>query len=556
MNKYFQLFQDFFGPLSNAQRMMFIGLFVVILGMIGALFYWSQQEDQMLLFGNLESEAAQEIVAELETRGIKYSLQEGGRSIYVPSDRVHELRLDLAPMGGGFTDIQGYELFDTNALGMTDFMQEVNKKRALEGELARSINSLEQVESSRLHIVLPERSPFDETTIQASASVILNLKANRSLTPDQIEGITALIAGSVEELEPTNITILDQAGNRLTDEIDYESEFTMGTTQMQLRQKTEAYLTDRGQSMLDRVLGAGNSILRVSVEHSFDRITRESDLIDPDSRTVISEEKREQTNNDQQREPVPIDNLTPIDRRQDAIVVQANDNSNLIETRNYEVNRTREVYEKGEGEINRITASVVLNYKQVKAVNEEGEEVITFEPYSNEEVQQFREAVELAIGIKTERGDLLTINQSEFFTTQYVSGNAFMATQPVYSTDIIRWVIIGITFGVILFLINGIRKKMSIETEMAVNSNFQGNTELPAGAAMQSLPAGGAGAAAMLEPAFDEDGNPIEPTFPAESEAPVDAEPAYNKDEIKEFVELKPAMAAQILRAMMSPDED
>lgn len=253
MNKYFQLFQDFFGPLSNAQRMMFIGLFVVILGMISGLFYWSQQEDQMLLFGGLESEAAQEIVTELETRGIKYSLQDGGRSIYVPSDRVHELRLDLAPMGGGFTDIQGYELFDTNALGMTDFMQEVNKKRALEGELARSINSLEQVESSRLHIVLPERSPFDETTIQASASVILNLKANRSLTPDQIEGITALIAGSVEELEPTNITILDQAGNRLTDEIDYESEFTMGTTQMQLRQKTEAYLTDRVQSMLDRV---------------------------------------------------------------------------------------------------------------------------------------------------------------------------------------------------------------------------------------------------------------------------------------------------------------
>lgn len=304
------------------------------------------------------------------------------------------------------------------------------------------------------------------------------------------------------------------------------------------------------------MLGAGNSILRVSVEHSFDRITRESDLIDPDSRTVISEEKREQTNNDQQREPVPIDNLTPIDRRQDAIVVQANDNSNVIETRNYEVNRTREVYEKGEGEINRITASVLLNYKQVKTVNEEGEEMIDFEPYSPEEVQQFREAVELAIGVKPERGDLLTINQSEFFTTQYVSGNAFMATQPVYSTDIIRWVVIGITFGVILFLINGIRKKMSIETEMAVNSNFQGNTELPAGATMQSLPAGAQGGDAMLEPAFDEDGNPIEPTFPAEAEAPAEPEATYNKDEIKEFVELKPAMAAQILRAMMSPDED
>ncbi len=557
MNKYFQLFQDFFGPLSPAQRIMFIGLFFVIVGMIGGLFYWSQQEDKMLLFGSLDSESAQEIVTELESRGINYSLQDGGSSIYVPSDRVHELRLALAPMGSGFTDIQGYELFDTNALGMTDFMQEVNKKRALEGELSRSINSLDQVEFSRIHIVMPERSPFDETATEASASVILNLKPNRNLSPEQIEGITALIAGSVEELEPSNITILDQAGNRLTDEIDYESEFSMGTTQMQLRQKTESYLTERGQSMLDRVLGAGNSILRVSVEHDFDRITRESDLIDPDSRTIISEEKRETVNNDEVREPVPIDNLTPIDQRDVAVTVSANNNSNIIETRNFELNRTREVYEKGEGEIQRITASVLLNFKQVTNINEEGDEVIAFEPYSTEEVQQFREAVELAIGIKPERGDLLTINQSEFFTTQYVSGNAFIATQPLYTNDIVRWVMIGITFGVIMFLISGIRKKMTIETEMAINSNFQGNSELPPGTTYASLPASASGAPA-LEPAFDEDGNPIEPTISAEdlNQPQAPPEPTYNKDEIKEFVELKPAIAAQILRAMMSPDED
>jgi len=221
------------------------------------------------------------------------------------------------------------------------------------------------------------------------------------------------------------------------------------------------------------------------------------------------------------------------------------------------VNRNREVYEKEEGEINRIRASVLLNYKQVTNNNEDGEEVLAFEPYDEEEVQQFRNAVELAIGLKPERGDLLTINQSEFFTAQYVTGNAFMATQPVYSNDIIRWVIIGITFGVILFLMNGIRKKMSIETQMAVNSNFQGNTELPAGASLASLPANATGSP-MLEPAFDDDGNPIEPTFSLDSipEEPKEPEKTYNKDEIKEFVELKPAMAAQILRAMMSPEED
>lgn len=557
MNKYVQLLKDFFDPLSSAQRIMFIGLFFVILGMIGGIFYWSQQEDKMLLFGSLDAESSQEIVAELQNRGIKYTLQDGGSSIYVPSDRVHELRLALAPMGNGFSEVQGYELFDTNALGMTDFLQEVNKKRALEGELSRSINSLEQVEFSRLHIVLPERSPFDETARQASASVILNLKPNRNLSPDQIEGITALIAGSVEELEVSNITILDQAGNRLTDEIDYDSEFSMGTTQMQLRQKTESYLIERGQSMLDRVLGAGNSILRVSVEHDFDRITRESDFIDPESRTVISEESREQVNNDELREPVPIDNRTPLDQRDGAVTVSANNNSNIIETKNYEINRTREVFEKGEGEIRGITASVLLNYKQAVNINDDGVEIITYEPYSQEEIQQFRESVESAIGIKPDRGDLLTINQSEFFSTQFVGGSTHLSSPSVYTNDIVRWVVIGITFGLILFLIRGIRKKMNIETEMAISSNFQGNTELPAGSNYAALPSNASGGLS-LEPAFDEDGNPTEPTVSEDNlgQDLINTEPVYDKEEIKEFVELKPAIAAQILRAMMSPDED
>lgn len=549
MNRYAELFQQFFGPLTTAQRIMFIGLFLVIIGFIGGLFWWSQQEDQMLLFGSLEPQAAQEIVTELENRGIKYRIEDGGRSVYVPSNRVHELRLDLAPMGGGFSDVKGYELFDTNALGMTDFMQEVNKKRALEGELARSINSLDQVESSRIHIVLPERSPFDETTIQASASVILNLNSNRQLSQEQVEGITALIAGSVEELEPNNITVLDQAGNRLTDEIDYETEFAAGTSQMQLRQKTEAYLTERGQSMLDRVLGSGNSILRVSVEHNFDRIVRESDLIDPDSRTVISEEVREQTNNDELREPVPIDNLTPVDRRSDAVIISSNDNSSVIETRNFEVNRTREVFEKTEGEISRITASVLLNFKQVVEVDEEGEERLVNKPYTQEEILEFREAVELAIGIMPERGDLLTLNQSEFFTAHYVGADTFLASQPIYTTDLVRWVVIALTFGAILFLINGLRGKMNAETEMAITSNFQANTELGAGPNFQALPGG-----TQMQPALDENGEPIElpeTTIEKENKVP---EKSYNKDEIKEFVELKPAIAAQILRAMISPE--
>src|SRR5690554_3716206 len=146
MSRYTEAFQQFFGPLSPAQRAMFVGLMLVLLGIMGGLLYWAQQEDQTLLFGSLQPASAQEIVAELETRSVSYELRNGGTAIYVPSNQVHELRLALAPLSGGLNDIKGYELFDTNTLGMTDFMQQVNQKRALEGELARSINSLEQIE--------------------------------------------------------------------------------------------------------------------------------------------------------------------------------------------------------------------------------------------------------------------------------------------------------------------------------------------------------------------------------------------------------------------------
>lgn len=547
MNKYVESFQEFFGPLSNAQRAMFVVLMLVVLTIIGGVFYWSQQEENVLLFGSLQPEVAQEIVTELNNRGINYELQESGRAIYVASDKVHELRLELAPMGGSFSDVKGYELFDTNALGMTDFMQQVNKKRALEGELARSINSLEQVEFSRIHLVLPERSPFEEVSVEASASVILNLKKGQALKKEQIEGITSLIAGSVEGLESANVTVLDQAGNRLTDEIDYESELAFGSSQMQLRQKTEAYLTERGQSMLDRVLGAGNSILRVSVEHDFDRIVRESDLIDPDSRTVISEEKREQTNNDEVMEPV-AGNVTN-NNQTGSVVVASNNNGSTVQTRNYEVNRTREVFEKTQGELKMVSASVLLNYKQRFEDGEDGEQILVSEPYSEQEVEEFKEVVKVALGIQDERGDQLTVKQVEFFDKHPIDSGDFFTGQPTFTNNVLRWSLIGITFVVVILLINSLKKKPGMD-EMKTVSKFEADDQLE-GAEKQGALTGESSAANQLEGA---EGTPgIEG---GEEQAKQLPEKKYNKDEIVNFVELKPAEAAQVMRAMIASEEN
>lgn len=546
MDKFSESFQQFFGPLSNAQRAMFIALMVIIIAIISGIFYWSQKTEYSLLFGKLQSDAAQEIVAELNERGIAYELGDGG-AVYVPENQVHTLRMELASLGGGLTsDVKGYELFDTNALGMTDFMQQVNKKRALEGELARSINSLEQVEFSRIHLVLPERSPFEDAAVEASASVILNIKRGNKLNDGQIEGISALISGSVESLEPANVTVLDQAGNRLSDEVDLEGELGFGTTQMQLRQKTEAYLTDRGQSMLDRVLGAGNSILRVSVSHNFDRLLRESDLIDPDSRTVISEERREQSDANEASEPLPIDQRLPAEQRGGAVVVSNNETTSSSQTRNYEVNRTREVYEKTQGELENVTASVLLNYKKVAQDGADGEELVMYQPYPEEEIRELEEVVMLALGINEQRGDKLSIKQIEFFDRDYINNANYIVDQPTSYIDITRWVLIALTFLAVLFLINSIRKKMG-DGDLTVMSEFKADSQIPDSAKQESLSGGS-------QPNAIEGGEGEGGTLPEGSGQKQLPKKNYSMDEIVNFVELKPAEAAQVLRTVMSTD--
>src|SRR5690625_1825118 len=193
MNKLFESFQSFFSPLSPAQRTLFIGLAFAVILVMSALAYWAFKPDYQLLFGSLPAESAQIIMEELDERNVPYRLENEGRAIYVPSSQVHQLRIQLASEGVAQTDVRGYELFDENSLGMTEFMEQVNRKRALEGELSRSVNSLEQVESSRVHLVLPESTPFKQSTVLASASVILSLDSVIQVSRKQIAMIFIMI---------------------------------------------------------------------------------------------------------------------------------------------------------------------------------------------------------------------------------------------------------------------------------------------------------------------------------------------------------------------------
>jgi flagellar M-ring protein FliF len=522
---------------------MFGLLLSLVIIISGAIFFWAQQDEQVLLFGNLNSDNANAIVQKLDEKNIDYQISNGGNAIYVPSDKVHALRLELASYGGGNTDSKGYELFDSQSLGMTDFMQQVNQKRALEGELQRSINSLTQVKNSRIHLVLQERSPFEESSVEASASVILTLEPGNRLSNNQTAGIASLISGSVEGLSPNSVVILDQLGNRLSDDADRDSGGDMGNIQMQIKQKSEAYLTEKGQSMLDRVLGAGNSIVRVSVEHDFQKVMREIDSFDPDSRIIISETNSDQTTEDIDREQINATDYTPVEYMDEALVIGQNNIESSTQSRNYEVSRKKEYIEETQGEITDITASILLNQKVEQSLDGNGEPVTVPIPYTEDQLNNFRNLLARALGIEADDGgsieDKIAVSQIEFEYSPYRENIDYQNNQPSDFSDIIRWSLIAVSMLLVAFLTNNVRKNFT-GSVMQTTSDFQmANNEIGGAPDVASLP----------EQNLDQPQQMEQPALEGESQASKQNTDAI-KDEIEKLFVSQPSKASEVARMM------
>jgi flagellar M-ring protein FliF len=388
--------RQFWNRLTMQQRVVLGGVVGGALLLMVAMMLWTSRPDMTLLFGGLSPEDANTVVETLRDEGTKYDLKENGTAVYVARDKVYELRLRFAAQGLAGDGQVGYELFDGNMLGMTDFMQKLNLKRALEGELARTIAALGQVQMARVHLVIPERSAFAEEQDEPTASVVLQTGRGVSLNREEVAGIVSLVAGAVEGLSDDNVTVLDVRGNLLSSPDGRDADAILTSNQIRVQRATEEHLAKSGQTMLDQMLGPGNAIVRVAAELDFSRGVQERELIDPESATVVSEEK--------------LDEQSP-----DAGAANST-------VRNYELSRTRERTEKSTGEIKYLTVSVILNQKQVP-VAIEGQEVEADEPvlepqpYDPAEVEDITALVQNAVGFRPDRGDRFALHQTRFDTS-------------------------------------------------------------------------------------------------------------------------------------------
>jgi flagellar M-ring protein FliF len=449
MNRFILAIQEFLKPLNPAQRLILFILLVGVITLFSVLSWWAFQPKYATLLSSLNNETAAEVVRQLDEMNVKYELRDGGATIAVPRDQVYDLRLRIAPTLNSAGQGMGYELFDQNTLGMTDFMQKLNKSRALEGELSRTINSIEQIELSRVHIVMPERSVFERTALNPTVSVFLKIRTGSKLSDSQVEGIASLVAGSIQGMNPENVVILDQFGNRLTDTVSKSEELQLSNANLRIKKEFETYLATKGQSLLDQVLGPGNGVVRVSTDHNFQKVVRDRELVDPETRIVISEER--QTTSSNSESVANVENYVlagdPIPRSQDT----QNDET-VRQTRNYMVSQTRENIEISAGEVSKIMASVILNYKQMGFDDQQSP---IFEPRSDEEINQIYRTIAAAIGIDANRGDELSVTQISFndpLAFQTETSRPLIAG-PIPVQDLIQFGILAVVFIVISILL-------------------------------------------------------------------------------------------------------
>ncbi len=366
-----------------------------------------------LLYGDLSTVDSGAMTSKLAESGIRYDLSPDGSRIMVPADQVGQARMLLAKEGLPNGGSMGYELFDQQSgFGTTNFVQNINQVRALEGELARTIGSLESIRSSRVHLVLPQRELFSRESRPASASVFLTLRPGARLERGQILSIQSLVASAVPQLKPDTVSIVDSAGNLLARGED-ESESLMSMKTEEMRRNYEQRMTRAVEDMVGRIVGYGRVRAHVTADLNFDRISTNEELYDPQTQVVRSSQIVEENN--VEREPVSGDvsvqnNLPGIagDLLADAAPTQ--ENNRVEETTNYEISKTVRSMVREVGEVKKLSVAVLVdgNY----TTDADGNRV--YQPRPQEELDQIASLVRSAIGYDTDRGDMLEVVNMQF----------------------------------------------------------------------------------------------------------------------------------------------
>lgn len=395
-----------------------VALLGVSAGLIGFFFIVTMRiaQPQMgLLYSNLELDEAASIMQQLDQAGVPYELGNDGSTIMAPTDRITTLRVTMAGEGLGGS-IVGYEIFDrSDSLGTTSFVQNINRVRAIEGELARTIREITAVNSARVHIVLPERQLFERENSEPSASIVLKTSGGR-LSQNQIQAIQHLVAAAVPNLDPGRVSMVDQRGTLLAKgEGDNEASFS--TSMAERKSAIESRFRGQLETLLGQTVGMGRVRAEIAVELNTNRLTTNTETFDPDGQVVRSSESSEETSNDQDSSPagtVSIADNLPDGQGDNTTDTSTASTNRIQETTNFEISRTMTTEVREPGEILHISVAVLVDGNYTTTTDADGVDTRTYQPRSQDEMDNIEALVRSAIGIDDTRGDSVVVRNMRF----------------------------------------------------------------------------------------------------------------------------------------------
>lgn len=536
------------------QKISILLLAAAIITGVGLMVYFMGQEEYQTLYSGLGAEEASTVVNRLKDLKVPYQLGDAGKTIRVPKPRIDELRIQLATEGLPQSGKIGFEIFDKTNLGMTEFLEKISYKRALEGELARTILSLKEVSQARVHLVLPKESLFQEKSEPTKASVVIKLNAGRQISDMMVSGIVHMVSSAVEGLNPQNVTVVDIAGRMLSAKQGSPEE-SLTATQLELKGRYEKDLKLKVVNILEPVVGEGRVKADTWVTLNFNRSEQTEEKFNPQETPIRSQQKSEEqvlpaatgpagVPGTASNQATPAPNFTPINGRGQS------SSTKRSETTNYEISKLVRHTVEPVGGVRKLSVAVIVDDAVKVEKGTDGSTVKKTTPRSADELKKIRDLISSAVGFDASRGDQLTVENIAFEINPGLD-----EVKPTFYENWKELIQPAIRYGafIILFLLVYFlmvrpvtRKVMAPAEEILAPPSEQ--TVLAEGATSSGLTLDSPKTVKELEAQLDSNAGLLLP-MPAEIR-----KSDILRQRITEFIQREPENAAQVMRMWLTEE--
>ena len=491
--------QEMWRRLEWRQRITIIAFALLGLVLILSVVYFVNRVEYQTLYRDLNPEDAQAIVERLEESRRNFRVQGTSILVAAPKDEIDRLRLEYSGAGLGRSGLIGYEIFDRSQFGMTDFTEQINLQRALEGELARTISRLAEISNARVHIVLPRDSFFEESREPAKASVVLALRGGTVLSRSSIAGIRGVVAGAVPGLTPQNVSVVDDEGRVLAQSLDSGDTARSGIEQeMSLREQLERETTAKAAAILEPIFGKENVRVNASVEINTSVVEQTEELFNPEPQAVVSRQRSEERAGGAILDAgIPGTQSNVGIEEPGATLMVGPERMRESEITNYEISRTVRHTVQPKGSIRRLSVAVALNDRPVVVTGQDGSTTTRMERISEEDRLRYERLIMAAVGYDEQRGDFVEVINVSFFdeTALHVAAPVVpwyaRFLTPEYIIPAIKWAVLALLLVLAyMIFVRPLRNRVlqAIDASNPALPPAEENLLLESGEATEALP--------------------------------------------------------------------